>query len=505
MGLKRHLIGFIVLCVAAGAFAQDIPFKADFPEIPSGAARAIPPRAPSALVVEAEDGDFMGVKRRDDLAGFTGEGYAFFPSYDKTTLGVTFNVPADGWYALRLRACVIPDQGVIATAQIDLGETPLASQRLPVTGVFSDALCNKPVRLAAGEASFYVTALSGEWALDSVSLEPLTAALYSATLPRGNLVTPNAIPAATAVYRYLLSMQGKGILSGQQVDNALPEIKAIKNVTGKYPAVLGLDYMDLSATRVARGTRSFANLEAQKWWKAGGLVTIAWHWNAPADLIDKAPDRQWFSGFYTRATTFDFVDALDHPEGEKYRLMLADIDTIAKELAKLRDAGIPVLWRPLHEASGGWFWWGNRGSEGYLRLYKLLFDRLVNYHHLTNLIWVWNGQNAEWYPGDDYVDIVSTDVYPPKREYTDHADIYLETLACAIEPKLVAMSENGTLPDIDALASSRLGWSWFCTWDGEFVIDSSRNVSGEYTEVETLKRYYDHPWVITRDELPAFR
>ena len=94
----------------------------------------------------------------------------------------------------------------------------------------------------------------------------------------------------------------------------------------------------------------------------------------------------------------------------------ADIDRLAIELARLRAAGVTVLWRPLHEASGhegdGWFWWGRKRTDGvpnaqaYVLLYRHMFDRLVNAHGLHNLIWVWNGQDPAWYPGDDVVDIV---------------------------------------------------------------------------------------------------
>ena len=107
--------------------------------------------------------------------------------------------------------------------------------------------------------------------------------------------------------------------------------------------------------------------------------------------------------------------------------MIRDIDAIAVELTKLRDAHVPVLWRPLHEAEGGWFWWGAQGPKNYVRLYRLLYDRLTKVHKLDNLIWVYtSGGKPEWYPGDDVVDIIGADAYPddnPRRahRHLEHA------------------------------------------------------------------------------------
>ena len=170
----------------------------------------------------------------------------------------------------------------------------------------------------------------------------------------------------------------------------------------------------------------------------------------------------------------------------------------------LQEADIPVLWRPIHEASGGWFWWGARGSKNYIELYKILYDRLVNYHKLNNLIWVWNAQDAKWYPGDEYVDVLSFDTYPGKRIYKTFDNELAELQSATSVTKLYALSENGPLPDITKLAQQNGIWSWFCTWNSEFVIDSNDNFSEEYTDLSHFKTFYDNPFVITKDELPQF-
>jgi Beta-mannanase len=483
----------------------ETPFERAYPIVEDDAPRAVPPLASGATALEAEDGDFFGVKEEAELQGYSGSGYVRFPAYaaSSSTLVSTFSVAKDGYYCLRLVAAVVPGADSLAQARVDVDGDFVAAQRLPIKGAFVETLVNRATYLARGEHRLEIASLRGEWALDRIYVEEASAALYAATLPRRNLVTPDPLPSAQALYEYLLDMQGKGMLSGQQIYSGTAEIKAIAEVTGKYPAVLGVDFIDASPSRVERGTRSFSATEAIKYWKQGGIVAACWHWNAPVGLIDKGPDKYWYSGFYAKATTFDFAAALDNPESPEYALMLRDIDAIAAELKKVEAAGVPLLWRPLHEASGGWFWWGSKGPEAYLKLYDLVFDRLTRVHGLRNLIWVWNGQDPAWYPGDDKADIVSIDIYPNRRDYKDQLDALAATAACALEPKLVAMSENGTLPDVDAIAEKRLPWSWFCTWNGEFAIDKAQKYSGEYTDSGALKRFYDNPYLVSRGGLPA--
>ena len=198
---------------------------------------------------------------------------------------------------------------------------------------------------------------------------------------------------------------------------------------------------------------------------SAAVVAVMWHWNAPSGLLNttytnsdgRVVDASWYRGFYTDATTFDLSLAMADPSSEEYGLILRDIDAIAAQLERLDTAGVPVLWRPLHEAAGGWFWWGAHGPEPYLKLWNLLFDRLTNYHGLTNLIWVWNGEHADWYPGDATVDIVSTDIYAADRDYSPQLASFGAATYYASSPKIVALSENGVLLDPEALVAERRG------------------------------------------------
>jgi mannan endo-1,4-beta-mannosidase len=308
----------------------------------------------------------------------------------------------------------------------------------------------------------------------------------------GPLIDPAATPGARALMDYLAGVYTTAILSGQQ---KRADADYMEELTGRYPAVVGFDLMDYSPSRVERGSSSAEIEDAIDWSSEGGIVTVSWHWNAPADLVD-SEEWPWWKGFYTQATTFDVARAMYERDSIERQLIIRDIDAIAEQLARLRDAGVPVLWRPVHEASGGWFWWGARGPGPHQMLWRLLYDRLVNHHQLHNLIWVWNGQDPAWYPGDVYVDIIAEDIYDDERDYNPQEAAYLEATRYTTATRLVALSETGTLLDPSRLASSAARWSWFMLWSGDFARAQTWN------EDAMKRQVYASDFVITRDELP---
>ncbi len=307
--------------------------------------------------------------------------------------------------------------------------------------------------------------------------------------PPKTLTDPQATSESKSLMSFLVDHYGQQVLSGQQ---DMGEMNYIHSVTGKWPAVGVLDLMDYSPSRIAHGANPTGTVESYINWanSSGGILSSSWHWNAPTDLIDQ-PGAEWWRGFYTYATTFDIQAVLADPCGTRYQLLISDLDAIAVQLKKFQDANLPLLWRPLHEASGGWFWWGAKGPGPFIQLWQLMHDRFVNYHHLHNLIWVYTVGDPAWYPGDNYVDIVGMDIYPSDQN-TSMVGYWLDTQSHFEGVKLVALSESGILPDPNKIRADKVWWSWFSVWAGSFIEDVNQNF---------MRSVYNDADIITLDEL----
>ena len=327
---------------------------------------------------------------------------------------------------------------------------------------------------------------------------------------RADLVNPNSDATAEGVYDYLRSIWGNYMLAGQQDltwQDSIDMYQRVINDTGRAPAVMGYDFL-------MYGNEGWPGLqqteEAIAHWDRGGLVSFAWHW--------RDPDTAHSGDFYTADTAFQIPMAngeLD-TSSTAFANMEANVAMVAAELQRLEDAGVAVMWRPLHEASGGWFWWGRSDrtdgvppAYAQVKLWQWLYDSLTNDYGLNNLIWIWNGQNSAWYPGDNYVDIVSYDIYDGEQNYESQVDVYDLTASFPHEQKMVAMSENSNIPDPDLMQQDGAWWLYFMVWNdtdtAEGVSSSGNFWTGEYYNTNDHKVHvYNHNLVITLDELPAF-
>lgn len=359
------------------------------------------------------------------------------------------------------------------------------------------------------EAGAHTVTVSKFWGyinwdkLEIYTSEPFDESVFD--IP-ATLVNPNATDNAKRLMSYLCDMYGEKIISGQYCDtgmNGWEMRKIAENNGGKYPAVLGLDMGYYSQTGIDHEIECKTTEQAIACWEGGGIVTICWHWLVPEKYVSGT----WYSSFRPEHTNINLKKILNGQDDEGLQLIMQDIDNIAQELLKMQEAGVPVLWRPLHEASGGWFWWGAEGADVYKQLYILLYDTLTNTYGLNNLIWLWNGQDATWYPGDEYVDIVGIDIYAGEHTYSSQSEAFLQNLAYGGNKKLVVLSENGTMIDPDLSVRDRAMWGFFCTWSGEFVMTTGvkKAYSEQYTDIEMLTKVYNSEYVITRDELPDLK
>lgn len=309
---------------------------------------------------------------------------------------------------------------------------------------------------------------------------------------------PHALPCVRRMMEYLGDLSGNGILTGQHTKTRdMPELHHIEAVTGRQPALLGfellsyspnINYLDTDAECMEEVAGNYGTLrQAWEWAEKKGVITFTWHWFSPLGGRSKS--------FFADNTTFDASKALIGGTPEN-KALLSDMDMMAGLLRPFCDAGIPILWRPFHEGDGNWFWWGRQGAETVKGLWRLMYDRYTTLHGLNNLIWVWNSPVPACYPGDDVVDIISRDMYPPAHEHTAQSGKLAELQQLTDQPKIALIGEIGTIPSAQALSEEKSAWVSYMTWCGEFC------TSEDYTTAEALKAMYEHPWAITKDRLP---
>jgi mannobiose 2-epimerase len=304
-------------------------------------------------------------------------------------------------------------------------------------------------------------------------------------------VNKNASPEARKLLEYLYSVRGNKTIAGHH--NYIGRIDTypnrVKELTGKLPEIWGCDF----AGYFRKGYADTLVQTAYRKFKEGYIITLMWHVGRPQD----DPPFGWKESVQAKLTDREWEELIT-PGTALNSKWLSRVDSIAQYLNELQVLGVPVLWRPYHELNGVWFWWGNRkGENGSAKLYKLMFDRFVNYHKLNNLIWVWN-TNAprqliddeayayeDYFPGIDYVDVLATDVYRSDYRQSHHDD-----LAKLGQGKIIALGEVGEVPTPDILARQPL-WAWFMIW-GNFV--------DTHNTPQQMRDLYNYPNIVTHED-----
>ena len=303
------------------------------------------------------------------------------------------------------------------------------------------------------------------------------------------------------LYQFLQQNYGQKIVTGQYVsDSSGKELDEIYNITGKYPLIRFAD-MNAYSPNGGDETKATAVADSLAWAEEGGVVGLSWLWNAPTGT----------ASFYEKDTSFDLktavtdADVAGKSEEELSKMvsngeisqncyaLISDIDRISAALKPLADADVPVLWRPLPEAGGGWYWWGADGAETYQWLWNLMYTRMTEYHHLNNLLWVWNGQSSSFLVDSSQYDIASLDLYVEKEEtYGSRYEQYVALRNMVSSGKLLAISECSNLPDMNAMFRDNAVWSFFGLWYAPYL--------GEYTDNNALVEFYNSEAALTRED-----
>lgn len=454
--------------------------------------------SPPAGVIhlEAETGQRAGaVVVASQGVGFSGTGYVTGFIQDADRVSLPFSAKA-GIYDL-----VVRYRSSVKGFLYEVNGLTLSGKLPDSHGEFREQRMGK-VELREGANTIAIYGGWHQYEIDRLDLTPVPA-LPALVKPPATLCNPDSTAPTKALMAYLVEQYGSRTLSGTIADE---DVAYVQEKTGQLPAILASDFLNISTSAIRYAGVVPGETERMiERAREGHVLSFCWHWRSPTGLLDKVivrpdgtkQDARWYMGFYVHATTFDLEAALAHPEGQDYALLIADMDMIAGELNKLADWGIPVLWRPLHESEGGWFWWGAKGPGPFKQLWRIMYDRFTRIHGLNNLVWVYTGTaNPEWYPGDDVVDIVGVDDYP--ADVRDPLSATWDDLQVRFGGrKLVALSEFGGAPDLVAAHRFGVDWAYFASWN--------RDLGPRKMDPEGLRRIYNDPRVINLRDLPKDR
>lgn len=311
-------------------------------------------------------------------------------------------------------------------------------------------------------------------------------------------VTPNASPEAAYLLNYLYEITGKKILTGQHNAplNGANRLSSLHKQIGEYPAVFGQDF-GFSAPGSWDGINFRQNIvdEAIAKHREGYIITLMWH-----AVLPSHDEPQEFKPSIQGQLTDKEWQELTTPGTHLNERWKSQVDVIAWHLKQLQYAKVPVLWRPYHEMNGDWFWWGYRtGPDGYAKLWTMLFDRLVNFHKIDNLIWVWNANElrnsakeyAGYYPGHEYVDVLATDVYSGKYNKADY-----DQLLKLGNGRPIGLGEIGNLPTPQML-KAQPDWVWFMMWkDPEGYFWQLKDTLDALFKIPEATSLHELPWVV---------
>lgn len=361
---------------------------------------------------------------------------------------------------------------VTVTMDISPSTTPLADVTIGLIGVSSNFV-----------GDVYLDNLTLSQKDDSADYTKITSqpdangtqAVVKTTDKTLTMTDPDADDSAKALYAYLQGLtESDQVLFGHQNDvsrsvGTKDALGDVHDVTGSVSGIFGIDSLALFGSE-AGGTDAKSALEksinySKKAAENGAIVTLSAHMPnfTSAKIKDNGDGTYDFFDCNFNESKDLSGDSLKKilPGGEKNKVFTAYLDTIATYANKLQESNIPVIFRPLHENTGGWFWWGTGNTaESYKSLYAYTREYLES-KGVHNMLYVYspNGpmeteeEYMSRYPGDAYVDILAFDYYNDFNTYPaeadtsffDHLDQTCQVVSSIAKKhdKLAAISETG--------------------------------------------------------------
>ena len=475
-----------------------------------------------ALRFEAEDAIPADDHKIKTVANAKASGGKYVEMADGNLL-FTVNMPSEGYYTLYVNY-LLPTERGNKTQNLTLNGSSAGQVTFGPSDSFTKLKAAGKIKLSKGTNTIGIEHSWGWVDIDYIEISEYEATSWNIS-PKP--VTPEPTESAQKLYNFLLANFGKRTISGVMTDKNFledgkyttcdytnqTELSYINKSSGKNVVLVGFDFMHstgINSDELWYNGYTHASLELAKTvWKKGGIPQFNWHWKDPLHDVEAFYTQ---SGNETSFTNFSIGLAYDiskkkwKTDSDAYKAIVRDMGIVADSLLTLQKEGVALLWRPLHEASGKWFWWGTDGAEACVALYKLMFDIFVNQKGLHNLIWVWTTDEApdalEWYPGDEYVDVVGRDYYYYPRE-ENHASLvssFEKVKEMYGAKKIVTLSENGSVPYPDEMKADGANWSWFMPWYGEYTLESWAHDN----TAESWKTVMNNDYIITLEDMPGW-
>lgn len=462
----------------------------------------------SAAQYEAEDGTLTKDAAVASSTEASGGKYVKMNGGDITFPAVT--VEKAGQYSVVVH--YMNNYGGDKINYVGVGSTT-SQVSFPVTdkGKFVDV--ETVLTLAAGANTIAITNSWGWIDVDYIEVKEFEAKAF--TLCNAP-VTKNATPSAIKLYNFLVNNFGKKTISGVMTGNMdaytigdatqHEDVQAVYKAGGKYPALIGADLMNATGANKDEGwfqqyTEKAIDI-AKTTWKKGGIPAFTWHWR-PGDEVEF-----YVKGAHDTYTEFDFSEAFIKGSttwdttSAAYKAIVGDIDHVSQIFLDLQKEGVAAIFRPLHESGGNWFWWSINTGKQFIALYQLLYERMVFKNGVNNLIWDFNPQDASklsWTPGETYYDVLSVDIYNKANDHQSNSAAFIDFANKGGTNKIIALSENGPIPDVDNMYAENAPWSWWMpwyeSWSAGFVSQTAESVWQKNLADERI---------ITLDEMPGW-
>jgi len=356
-------------------------------------------------------------------------------------------------------------------------------------------------------------------------------ATYKAVDP-ALLLDPAATVETVNLWNYLKSVYGQKMLTGCWTETQFGGNAKVVSCSGETPAIWGQDMNSWYTNRtefnwINTWNQNIAGFKTA--YGRGQILQVNWHWQMPSSKVNGVYTRDAWgknsAGISQMMTAQQWADIVT-PGTALYNAMIEDIDYhVVNFLKKIVDKNgnpIPIIFRPMHEIDGGWFWWTcTTDPTKTAKLYKILQDRIINFHGCHNLIWVYNpgvicdggswppyqtsefARRKAFYPGDAFCDITGIDLYdfdPVVRGTYNttgkkYRDAWNEMKAIA-PAKMIALCESEGLPNPAKCFTDPdyAPWLYCLPWYSDTYADASSGTTRDLCAWNKIQ--FNSPYVV---------